>query len=242
MFNSYSHTSKSLKLFAEKLVMVKEISDQNKKPSLADETVKAIQTEIINGHYRPGEHLCEKTLAQQFSLSRNTLREAFRTLTKNGLIEYRTNRGVFVTVPDLHTIVDVYTVRRIIEVGAVRNARFPNAVIKDMDKLVNHAETLCQNQQWQDVGTADMKFHQLLVSLANSARLDRLFLQLTIELRLIFGLVEDLQSLHQPFVAMNREIVECLKKEKPKKAARLLKTYLKHSEHMIMKAYGSVKR
>lgn len=222
--------------------MAKEISYQNEKPSLADETVKAIETEIINGHYHAGEHLCEKTLAQRFSLSRNTLREAFRTLTKNGLTEYRSNRGVFVTVPDLHTIVDVYNARRIIEVGAVRNASFPNEIIKQMDTAVNDAEKLCRANKWQDVGTADMKFHQLLVSLGNSPRLDRLFLQLTIELRLIFGLVEDLQSLHQPFVAMNREIVECLKKEKPKKAARLLKAYLKHSEHMIMKAYGSVKK
>lgn len=219
-----------------------EMTDKSDKPSLVDDTVKAIETEIINGCYHPGEHLCEATLAKRFSLSRNTLREAFRTLTKNGLIEYRSNRGVFVTVPDVHTIVDVYNARQIIEVGALRNARLPNDIIKEMDTVVNDAEKLCRAKKWQDVGTADMKFHQLLVSLGNSQRLDRLFLQLTIELRLIFGLVEDLQLLHQPFVAMNREIVECLKKQKPKKAARLLKAYLKHSEHKIMRAYGLIQR
>ena len=87
-----------------------------------------------------------------------------------------------------------------------------------------------------------MEFHQLLVSLGNSPRLDRLFVELTIELRLIFGLVADLRSLHQPFVAMNRNIVEGLKKEKPKKAARLLKAYLKQSERLIMRAYTALQK
>ena len=210
--------------------------------SLADQTVKAIETGIINGQYHPGEHLSEAMLAKKLSVSRNTLREAFRILTKNGLAEYRANRGVFVTVPDFNTIVDVYNARRIIEVGAVRNMNFPHPSIVLMDKVVEKAEKLCEEEKWQDVGTADMEFHQLLVSLGNSPRLDRLFSEITIELRLMFGLVTDLQSLHQPFVAMNRDIVESLKKEKPKKAARLLKAYLKQSERMIVRAYRALQK
>ncbi|MFV9614127.1 GntR family transcriptional regulator [Bartonella sp. P0282] len=210
--------------------------------SLADQTVKAIETGIINGQYYPGEHLSEATLTKKLSVSRNTLREAFRILTKNGLVEYRANRGVFVAVPDFNTIVDVYNARRIIEVGAVRNVHFPHPSISLMERVVEKSEQFCEEKKWQDVGTADMEFHQLLVSLGNSPRLDRLFVELTIELRLIFGLVTDLRSLHQPFVVMNRNIVESLKKEKPKKAARLLKVYLKQSERMIMRAYTALQK
>ena len=210
--------------------------------SLADRTVKAIETGIINGQYHPGEHLSEAMLAKKLSVSRNTLREAFRILTKNGLVEYRANRGVFVTVPDFNTIIDVYNARRIIEVGAVRNMNFPHPSIVLMDKVVEKAEKLCEEEKWQDVGTADMEFHRLLVSLSNSPRLDRLFAELTVELRLIFGLISDLRSLHQPFVAMNRNIVEGLKKEKAKKAAKLLGDYLKQSEKMIIEAYSALQK
>ena len=212
----------------------------NDELSLADQTVKAIEADIISGHYHPGEHLSEAILAKKLSVSRNTLREAFRMLTKNGLIEYRANRGVFVTIPDFNTIIDVYRLRKIIEVGSVRNVHFPHSAIFMMDKVVGKAEKLCEEKKWQDVGTADMEFHQLLVSLSNSPRLDRLFAELTVELRLIFGLISDLRSLHQPFVAMNRNIVNCLKKEKAKKAAKLLGDYLKQSEKMIIEAYSAL--
>ena len=212
----------------------------NDELSLADQTVKAIEADIISGHYHPGEHLSEALLAKKLSVSRNTLREAFRMLTKNGLIEYRANRGVFVTVPDFNTIIDVYRLRKIIEVGSVRNVHFPHSAIFMMEKVVGKAEKLCEEKKWQDVGTADMEFHQLLVSLSNSPRLDRLFAELTVELRLIFGLISDLRSLHQPFVAMNRNIVNCLKKEKAKKAAKLLGDYLKQSEKMIIEAYSAL--
>ena len=212
----------------------------NDELSLADQTVKAIEAAIINGHYHPGEHLSEAILAKKLSVSRNTLREAFRMLTKNGLIEYRANRGVFVTIPDFNTIIDVYRLRKIIEVGSVRNVHFPHSAIFMMEKVVGKAEKLCEEKKWQDVGTADMEFHQLLVSLGNSPRLDRLFAELTVELRLIFGLISDLRSLHQPFVAMNRNIVNCLKKEKAKKAAKLLGDYLKQSEKMIIEAYSAL--
>ena len=212
----------------------------NDELSLADQTVKAIEAAIINGHYHPGEHLSEAILAKKLSVSRNTLREAFRMLTKNGLIEYRANRGVFVTIPDFNTIIDVYRLRKIIEVGSVRNVHFPHSAIFMMEKVVGKAEKLCEEKKWQDVGTADMEFHQLLVSLSNSPRLDRLFAELTVELRLIFGLISDLRSLHQPFVAMNRNIVNCLKKEKAKKAAKLLGDYLKQSEKMIIEAYSAL--
>ena len=212
----------------------------NDELSLADQTVKAIEADIISGHYHPGEHLSEALLAKKLSVSRNTLREAFRMLTKNGLIEYRANRGVFVTVPDFNTIIDVYRLRKIIEVGSVRNVHFPHSAIFMMEKVVGKAEKLCEEKKWQDVGTADMEFHQLLVSLSNSPRLNRLFAELTVELRLIFGLISDLRSLHQPFVAMNRNIVNCLKKEKAKKAAKLLGDYLKQSEKMIIEAYSAL--
>lgn len=214
----------------------------NDELSLADQTVKAIEADIISGHYHPGEHLSEAILAKKLSVSRNTLREAFRMLTKNGLIEYRANRGVFVTIPDFNTIIDVYRLRKIIEVGSVRNVHFPHSAIFMMEKVVGKAEKLCEEKKWQDVGTADMEFHQLLVSLSNSPRLDRLFAELTVELRLIFGLISDLRSLHQPFVAMNRNIINCLKKEKAKKAAKLLGDYLKQSEKMIIEAYSALQK
>lgn len=47
----------------------------------------------------PGQKLSEAALSESLDISRNTLREVFRTLTKEGLIKHAPNRGVFVATP-----------------------------------------------------------------------------------------------------------------------------------------------
>lgn len=51
-------------------------------------------------------------------VSRNSLREAFRLLTKEGLLRHEHNRGVFVATPSVASIIDIYRVRRTIECQA----------------------------------------------------------------------------------------------------------------------------
>ena len=206
--------------------------------SLSDQVAMTIRKEIIKGHYHPGQHLLEASLCEKYNISRNTLREAFRSLTKDGLLHYRANCGVFVTVPNLAAIIDVYNVRRIVEVGAVRNAHLPHPSMAAIENAVQDAETFCATKQWQDVGTADIKFHKELVNLADSPRLAKQFSQLIVELRLIFGLIKDVRYLHEPFVANNRKIVDCLKKGNSHEAAELLDHYLIDSERVILNAYA----
>ena len=70
----------------------------------------------------PGQRLSEAAFSDRFDVSRNSLREAFRLLTKDGLLRHEANRGVFVAVPSMASIIDIYRVRRMLECGALRQA------------------------------------------------------------------------------------------------------------------------
>ena len=71
-----------------------------------------IRQKIVKGEFSPGQRLSEAALADSFEISRNTLREVFRTLTKEGLLKHAPNRGVFVAVPSIASIIDIYRVRK----------------------------------------------------------------------------------------------------------------------------------
>jgi DNA-binding GntR family transcriptional regulator len=90
--------------------------------TLNDRVAELIRQKIVKGEFSPGQRLSEAALADSFEISRNTLREVFRTLTKEGLLKHAPNRGVFVAVPSIASIIDIYRVRRLIECQALAQA------------------------------------------------------------------------------------------------------------------------
>lgn len=62
----------------------------------ADVVYEALQSAILAGNLLPGAHLRQEEVAEQWRVSQTPVREAFRRLDAEGLVEYSANRGVIV--------------------------------------------------------------------------------------------------------------------------------------------------
>lgn len=62
----------------------------------ADVVYEALQSAIMSGNLQPGEHLRQEEVAARWNVSQTPVREAFRRLESEGLIEHVPNRGVVV--------------------------------------------------------------------------------------------------------------------------------------------------
>src|SRR6478752_4044104 len=89
-------------------------------PSVADRVAAELRLQLAEGLLLPGARLTESTIAEDLGVSRNTVREAFAELAAERLVVRHPNRGVFVARLEAGDIHDVYTVRRAIEVSAIR--------------------------------------------------------------------------------------------------------------------------
>ena len=200
--------------------------------------VNRLTDRLIAGELRPGERLSETALAKEFDVSRNTLREAFRVLGEQGLVTHIPHRGVSVASPSTADVVDIYRVRHHVECSVLEYAprNPPNAV--RMEAAVEAAEKFAAEENWLEVGTANMGFHNAVVSLSDSRRLMRSFANVLAELRLAFLKVEVLDFLHAPFIERNREVVEIYRSDGPGAAAARLAVYLGDSERQVLGAYA----
>lgn len=90
--------------------------------TLNERVAELIRQKIVKGKFSPGQRLSEAVLSESLGISRNTLREVFRLLTKEGLLKHEHNRGVSVAIPSIASIIDIYRVRRIIECQALAQA------------------------------------------------------------------------------------------------------------------------
>jgi DNA-binding GntR family transcriptional regulator len=65
--------------------------------SLHDEVAQRLRDMVVEGQLQPGERLNERILCERLQVSRTPLREAYRVLAAEGLLQLLPNRGVVVT-------------------------------------------------------------------------------------------------------------------------------------------------
>jgi DNA-binding GntR family transcriptional regulator len=205
---------------------------------LVEQIAAQLRTMATEGELTPGQRLSEVSLSADLGVSRNTLRESFRLLTREGLARYEPNRGVFVATPSMPAIIDIYRVRRLIEIPALAQAWPKHAAVAAMRAAVAAAGAARERQDWRAVGSANMGFHSAVVALIDSPRLTDFYAQVAAELRLAFGLLPDPELLHEPFIAENAAILAAVDRGDLKGAAKLLAGYLDRSEGVVLGAFA----
>jgi len=204
------------------------------KPGSAGRAVEQLRSSMINGELAPGTRLSESSLTGVLGVSRNTLREAFSTLIEEGLLTRQPHRGVFVATLSPAQIADIYRVRVLLECSALSQAPTGPPRADGLRAAIGAARAAVAAGDWRAVGTANMRFHEQVVALAGSPRLDSWMRQLTAELRLAFAAAPDLEALHHPFVALNDEITAVYEAGDAQHAADLLRDYLLTSERVVL--------
>ncbi|GGT47405.1 GntR family transcriptional regulator [Streptomyces purpureus] len=206
--------------------------------STAERVADILSTRIAEGFFPPGARLSEDSIGGALGVSRNTLREAFRLLTRERLLVHELNRGVFVRVLAVDDVDDIYRTRRLVECAVVHGLGQPPYLLDGLVAAVTEGERAAREQDWKGVSTANIHFHRELVALAGSARTDELMRVVLAELRLAFHVVADPRALHEPYLIRNREILDALRAGERATAERLLVRYLDDSRARLIEVYA----
>lgn len=206
-------------------------------PSVADRVADELRLQLAEGVLVPGARLTESTIAEDLGVSRNTVREAFAELASERLVVRHPNRGVFVASLEAGDIHDVYTVRRVIEVSAIRGGGTPEAVAA-VRAAVEEGKVAAAANDDEGLGTANQHFHKAIVALAGSRRLNTIMAQVLAEMRLFFHKATMDAHFYSGYLKDNEEICVALEAGEPDRAAELLLAYLDRSEEKQAEVHG----
>lgn len=135
---------------------------------------KILQT-IFSGAIRGGERLIEEELGARFGVSRTPIREALSELAAIGLIRLQPNQGAVVRPFGPAPLLEIYHVRRILEVEATRMACGrvnPGALQEVLARTHGLIAQADHTKQWEETALAlDEEFHQLISRGSGSERL-----------------------------------------------------------------------
>ncbi|MGZ4649849.1 MAG: GntR family transcriptional regulator, partial [Kineosporiaceae bacterium] len=120
---------------------------------------------ILTGDLEAGSELAQAQVAKEYGVSRGPVREVFRLLQREGLIEAEVNRKARIAELSLADVEHVYALRVVNEALAlaVSVPRFTDAELGDLDRLA----TAVQESAGHGFGEWEQqhgRFHALLVA------------------------------------------------------------------------------
>lgn len=191
--------------------------------TLSDDVAKIIRKMILNGTLQPGERINQAQLAEKLSISRGPIREALKLLQNEGIIQYETNRGTFVSTLSMQDAYEIYTIRALLESEAAQLAleHLTEEDFRKLESILAEFEEAMNLQDMEKQAQLDIDFHRIIVKASKHQRLINIHRQLDTQVGAMFFTI----ATQAPFrvkqvVNIHLVLIEALKtkdKEKIKK-------------------------
>lgn len=220
--------------------------------SVAGRIAAELRADIFSGELACGSALREVELVTKHGASRHTVREALRDLLVSGLVTQDPRRSARVRLLTRADIRDVFGLRRVVELEALRRIVEDDAPLGELEAAVvareatepGHGgdaghEAARAGRPRGEIGRytvpeldADLDFHRAVVRAAGSPRLARTFDLLAGELRLAFlALVDDADDRGD-----HRAILDAVQARDGAVALELLDTHIRDGLRICLSA------
>jgi DNA-binding GntR family transcriptional regulator len=199
--------------------------------SVADQVASILRQRILDGEWPPGTALQEIPMAASLGVSRNTVREATRILSLEGLLKRSAHRGVAVAQLSLEDVAEIYRLRHLLEIPAVRAARMEDTdILTELRAALEGYEVVVEGVDWVRAVRFDLHFHTLLIRFHQNRRLESFYEKLLGELRMGMVLVDLRHDNPSGLVPVHRRIYQLLTRGETEECATLLSQHLRDSE------------
>lgn len=133
-----------------------------------------LQSDILKGRLRQGEKLSEQQVCDKYGLSRTPVREAFRQLELEGLIETIPNRGAYVVGLSGRDIEDLFEMRKAYEILAVKWAieRITDEEMEKLEESYEFMEFYTMKKEADKMLNINRKFHNLIYKASRNRMLE----------------------------------------------------------------------
>lgn len=203
--------------------------------SLAEDAADRIRETILSGGFAPGEHLVEARIAQELNVSRGPVREAFKLLRSEGLVEEEPRRGTFVVRLDTSDVLEIYQLRAAIEGRAARllaETRPPHALEELRDRSARIEEAI-RTGDVLAVSRADLEFHGAVCWLSGNTRLNEVFTRYVPILGALLRLDERLYGSLERLTCQHEALLRAIEGGDGPDAAAAFEQHAEHAAELI---------
>jgi len=143
---------------------------------LSTDLFNRIKEDILSGKLRKDQKLIEQSICDEYKVSRTPVREALLQLEMEGLIEMVPNRGAFVLGLSARDMDDMFILRKIYEVQAVRWAikRIIDEEMAQLEETFDFMEFYTMKNDVEKMLNINVNFHQTIYQASHNRMLQHL--------------------------------------------------------------------
>lgn len=206
--------------------------------SVVEAIAEQLSEDIFSGKFRPGETLVESQLAAHFEVPRQTIRSAIVVLIHDGILRREPNKSVYIPQFSESDIRDLFAVRQLLELEAVRMLTTAKTLPKEAENAVRIMEVLSEDDSWDEVLKFDFEFHHALIAASGSPRLQKFYRSISAEQRLALTYFRSNQAPSE-IAREHRVLLDAIRAGDPDAAVAAFRTHLDESEAFINQAIQS---
>ncbi|MDM5214609.1 MULTISPECIES: GntR family transcriptional regulator [Peribacillus] len=131
---------------------------------------------ILEGKYQPGERLVETKVAEFIGVSRGTVREAFRMLTKDDMLVQDGN-VLLVYNPTTQDILDIYECRKSLESLSAKLAatNITEEQLNELEHIIHESKEALNKNDKKKLTLLNQQFHDIIACASLNKQLIKLF-------------------------------------------------------------------
>jgi len=151
-------------------------SEVTDKYSLRGRVFNKLREDILSGKYKENDELKEIAIGEELGVSRTPVREAFRQLELEGLIQIIPNKGAYVTGITIQDVKDIYMIRSKLEglCAAWACEHISKEQLEEMEENIYLAKFHAERGHFEQMAELDSRFHEILYESCNSKMLEHL--------------------------------------------------------------------
>lgn len=148
--------------------------------TIAEHIAQQLADRILSGDLAPGQRIEEKTVTEQFGVSRTPVRDALRHLAATGLVAIRPHRGVTVVDLEVDQLSDMFEAQAEIEALCARlSARRMSAIERrKLQMIADDSERALPDTDHALYSSANEEFHKLIYTGAHNDTLEQIAVNL----------------------------------------------------------------
>ena len=208
------------------------------KYSLRGRVFHKLREDILSGKYKENEELREAAIGDELGVSRTPVREAFRQLELEGLLQIVPNKGAYVTGITVKDVEDIYAIRSLLEGLCARWAteNISREQMEEMEENIYLSEFHAGKGHAEQLAELDNRFHDILYEASNSKMLEhvlREFHEYVLRVRKK-TLSDDARGV--PSNAEHRQIMEAIKLRDADLAEQLANAHIRKAYQNMVKS------
>jgi len=214
------------------------MNDSVKRTTLSEGAYEAIRRKILTGALTPSSKLVVATLANGLSLSATPINEALAALEREGLVTYLPHRGYFVSSVTPENVEEVYSVREVFELMAVRFAaqKADRSTVQRLASILQEAEQSIRLGDTTTFADLDLEFHRVIWASTDNSLAIRIGELIGGQIRLLVATTARAPGRFRGAFEEHRQVYRAIENKNPAAAVAAMRKHIRTAKLALRRA------